>query len=250
MSAGTVIVSVDRRNLVKSPKGERGQALPMAVAALALGALLITPLLAGASGGAQATGVVGRRALERYSMDAGVEWSGWRLISNPQLTAVTTYTAVPLQPFPASVNGDPFPQTEIRYVALAGAVETQAPAWQTGGGDKCYPFSAAEPGTLSARIDVDAGQVWAALLSSTDPCVLPGGTPPLGGAPQVATDFTMSAAGSYQLLIRTDAASIGTITLSVPAASYDVRSIIGSRSVVARLVAGFSGVRVDSWQLN
>ena len=48
----------------------------------------------------------------------------------------------------------------------------------------------------------------------------------------------------------TDAATTGVIQLSVPAASYDVRSISGSRSLVARLVAGYSGVRVDSWQLN
>ena len=39
-----------------SPRGERGQALPVAIAALALGAILVTPLLLGASGGAQATG--------------------------------------------------------------------------------------------------------------------------------------------------------------------------------------------------
>jgi hypothetical protein len=29
-----------------------------------------------------------------------------------------------------------------------------------------------------------------------------------------------------------------------------VRSVVGSRSVIARLVAGYSGVRVASWQLN
>jgi len=233
-----------------SPRGERGQALPIAIGALALGAILVSPLLLGASGGSQATGQVGRQALERYSLDAGIEWSGWRLISDPSLTTVTTYTAAPLQPVPAAINGGAFPQTEIRYVPAAGAVEAAAPAWQAGGGDRCYTVTASEAGTLSARINVDSGTVWAALLPGLAPCVLPGGTQALGGPPQVGADFPLSSAGSYQLVIRTDTATTGSIALSVPAASYDVRSATAGRSLVARLVAGASGVRVDSWQLN
>jgi len=231
-------------------RGERGQGLPIAMGALALGVILIGPLLNGASGGSQATGLIGRRALERYSMDAGIEWSGWRLISDPQLTTVTTFTAAPLQPFPATVNGQAFPQTEIRYVSGESAVEAQSPAWQSGGGDRCYTFSASDPGTLSARITVDAGQVWATVLPAAAPCVLPGGLSPLGSAPQVGADFSLSAAGSYQLLVSTDSATTGTIQLSVPAATYEVRSIVDSRNVVARIVAGYSGVRVTSWRLN
>ena len=92
-----------------SLKGAGGQALPVAMGALALGAILITPLLAGAGTDSRSTGLVGMRAKDRYSMDAGIEWSGWRLLSNPQLTTVTTFTAVPLQPFPGSVNGASFP---------------------------------------------------------------------------------------------------------------------------------------------
>ncbi len=233
-----------------TPRGERGQALPIAIGALALGVILIAPLLDGASGGSQATSLVGRRAMERYSMDAGIEWSGWRLISDPRLTAVTTFTAVPLQPFPATVNGEAFPQTEIRYVSGEAAVEAQAPAWQSGGGDKCYTVSASEAGTLSARITVDAGQVWLALLADGAPCVKPGGLTPAGTAPQVGADFTLASAGTYQLLVSTDTATTGTVQLSVPAATYEVRSTTGSRSTVARLVAGYSGVRVASWQLN
>ena len=233
-----------------APRGERAQALPIAMGALALGVILIAPLLDGASGGSKATGLVGRRAIERYSMDAGIEWSGWRLMSDPRLTAVTTFTAVPLQPFPATVNGEAFPQTEIRYIAGETAVEAQSPAWQAGGGDKCYTLSASEAGTLSARITVDAGQVWATVLADGAPCVKPGGLSPLGNAPQVGADFTLASAGTYQLLVSTDTATTGTIQLSVPAATYEVQSIVGGRSTIARLVAGYSGVRVASWQLN
>jgi hypothetical protein len=218
--------------------------------ALALGIILITPLLSGASGGSQATGLTGRRALDRYSMDAGVEWSGWRLMADPLLTADTSFTATPLQPFPATVNGEAFPQTEIRYVSAAGAVVAAAPAWQSGGGDQCYPIDVAEDGTLSARITVDAGQVWTALLASGAPCVLPGGTPVLGSAPQVGADFSVTSGNSYQLLVRTDAATTGSLQLSIPARTYEVRSVIGSRNVVARIIASYDGIRIDSWQLN
>lgn len=238
-----------RRALI-ALKGERGQLLPTAMGALALGIILMTPLLSAASGGSQATGLTGRSALQRYSMDAGVEWSGWRLMADPLLSADTSFTATPLQPFPATVNGQAFPQTEIRYVANAGAVTASAPAWQSGGGDKCYPLQVAEDGTLSARIDVDAGQVWVALIAGGSPCVLPGGTPVLGSAPQVGADFAVTSGTSYQLLVRTDAATTGAIQLSIPARTYEVRSVVGPRNVVARIIAFFGGIRIDSWQLN
>src|SRR5947208_1639945 len=105
------------RIAARALKGTRGQALPIAMGALALGAILITPLLAGAGTDSQATNLVGMRSKERYSMDAGIEWSGWRLLSNPQLTAVTSFTAAPLQPLPANVNGAAVPATEIRFVS-------------------------------------------------------------------------------------------------------------------------------------
>ncbi len=222
----------------------------MAVAALAIGALLITPLLRGAGTDSNYTATVGRRAMERYSMDAGVEWSGWRLLSNPQLTTDTGFNAAVLQPFPATVNGSAFPTVQIRLVAGAGAVEAQNPAWQGGGGDKCYTVSASSSGTLSARITVDSGQVWAALLAAGAPCVRPGGLQPLSGASPYGADFALAASGTYQLLIGVDTATSGAVDLSVPAATYEVRSDSGSRSVIARLVAGYSGVRVSSWQLN
>jgi hypothetical protein len=225
----------------------RGQALPVAMGALALGAILITPLLAGAGTGSRATSLLGTQAKERYSADAGIEWSGWRLLSNPQLTTVTSFTTVPLQPFPASVNGSSFPATDIRFVPGAGGVEAQSPAWQGGGGVECYPFSASDAGTLSVRITVPSGTVTAAVISGAASCAMPGG--PASGSSPFGADFALAAAGSYQLVLSTTAGT-GTLQLSVPAATYEVRSVVGSRNVIARLVAGSSGVRVASWQLN
>ncbi len=238
------------RRWVHSLMGSRGQALPMAMGALALGALLVTPLLTGASTNSKATGLVGKRAVERYSMDAGVEWSGWRLLSNPRLTTATSYTTVPLQPFPATVNGQAFPATEIRFVASAGTVEAMNPAWQAGGGDKCYAVSVSDVGTLSVRVTVNSGQVWAALLAGGAPCTRPVGLQALSGASPYGADFGIAAEGDYQLLIGVDTATTGTVAMSVPAATYEVQSTVGARNVVARLVAGYSGVRVVSWQLN
>ena len=247
-TAGISVLAM--RRLLRSLTGTRGQALPMAMGALALGALLVTPLLTGASTNSTATSLVGKRAIERYSMDAGIEWSGWRLLSNPRLTTVTSYTAAPLQPEPATVNGQAFPVTEIRYVAGSGAVEAQSPAWQGGGGDKCYPVSASDAGTLSARVTVNAGQVWVALLASGAACARPGGLAALSGGSPYAADLTLAAAGDYQVLVGVDSASSGTLAMSVPAATYEVQSSVGPRSSVARLVAGYSGLRVVSWQLN
>lgn len=238
------------RHLLRVLRGSTGQALPVAIAALAVGAVLVTPLLQGAGTSSRFTNQVGQRARERYSMDAGVEWSGWRLITNPVLTTDTSFSATPISPLPATVNGAAFPTTEIRYVASEGAVELQSPSWQAGGGDQCYTFSASEAGTLSAKITVDSGQVWVALLASSAACTRPVGLGPLAGASPYGVDLALPAPGTYQLLIGTDTATTGTIEMTVPAATYEVRSVIGSRNVVARLVAGYAGVRVASWQLN
>lgn len=232
-----------------SLRGERAQALPVAIGALAIGAILITPLLTGASTSSRYTRQVGARAIERYSMDAGVEWSGWRLMSNPLLTSDTSFTATPLEPLPAAINGAAFPQTEIRYIPAAGAFERVKPAWQ-GGGDQCYAVSASEAGTLSVRAEVDSGQMWMELLAGGAPCTRTIGLPALPGTSPYGADFTLSAAGDYQVLIGTDTATTGTVEMSVPAATYEVRSVSGARNVIARLVAGYSGVRVASWQLN
>jgi hypothetical protein len=212
--------------------------------------VLVTPLLRGAGTSSRFTNAVGTRAHERYSMDAGVEWSGWRLMGDPTLTTDTSFSATPLAPLPATINGAPFPSTELRFVAGAGAVELQEPAWQAGGGDQCYTFSASDAGIVSAQITVDSGSVWAALLPNGASCTRPPGLEPLAGSSPYGADFSLPAADTYQLLIGVDAATSGSISMTVPSATYEVRSFVGARSVVARLVAGYSGVRVDSWQLN
>ena len=100
---------------------EEGQALPLALIALAVGVVLVTPFLTTVSVNVIASRHAEEAIANRYSTDAGMEWGLWRLKNDPTLTTSTTYTETPLQPTPAAVNGDSFPTTEIRFVSSAGA---------------------------------------------------------------------------------------------------------------------------------
>jgi hypothetical protein len=112
---------------------EEGQALPLALIALALGVVLVTPFLTSVSVNLNASRHTEEAIANRYSADAGVEWGLWRLKNNPTLTTSTTYTETPLQPTPVAVNGDSFPTTEIRFVSSAGAFVTYDLRSQRGG---------------------------------------------------------------------------------------------------------------------
>ncbi len=100
---------------------EEGQALPLALIAFAIGAVLITPFLTNVSVNVIASRKTEEMIADRYSTDAGMEWGLWRLRNDPALTTSPTYTETPLQPTPAAIiNGQSFPTTEIRFVSSAG----------------------------------------------------------------------------------------------------------------------------------
>ncbi len=103
---------------------EDGQALPLALIALAVSAVLVTPFLTIVSVNVLASRQTDEVIADRYSVDAGMEWGLWRLKNDPALTTSATYTETPLQPTPAAINGDSFPTTEIRFVSGAGASNT------------------------------------------------------------------------------------------------------------------------------
>ena len=103
---------------------EGGQALPLALIALAVGAVLVTPFLTIVSVNVLASRQTDEAIADRYSADAGMEWGLWRLKNDPALTTSASYTETPLQPTPAAINGDGFPTTEIRFVSSAGAFNT------------------------------------------------------------------------------------------------------------------------------
>jgi len=103
---------------------EEGQALPLALVALAVGTLLVTPFLANVSVNVIASRQTEEAIADRYSADAGMEWGLWWLKNDPALTTSTTYIEAPLQPTPTAINGDSFPTTEVRFVSGDGGSAT------------------------------------------------------------------------------------------------------------------------------
>jgi hypothetical protein len=229
---------------------EGGQALPLALVALAVGALLVSPFLADVSANLLAGRRTNANITDYYSAEAGIEWGLWRLKNNPLLTTEETYTTTPLEPTPSSINGDDFPTAEIRFVSSAGASETVTPDWQPPDGAKCYAVTSTADGSIFVVVDpADAGDVWVALLSDSAPCVNPGG-PPVGGASPYTVQFPDQPAGSYQVLVETPPGGWKTLMINYPVASYDLRSERDGRAITVRATASPNAVRVISWQLD
>jgi len=229
---------------------EAGQALPLALVALAVGTLLVTPFLTNVSVNILASRQTNEAIADYYSADAGIEWGLWRLKIEPTLTTTTEYIEAPLQPTPASINDDSFPTTEIRFVSGAGASETITPDWQEGGGAKCYGFTSTDAGSIFAVVEVEASNVWVTLLSGSDDCVKPGGLGALSGGSPYTVEFPAQPAGSYQVLVQTAPPGSGTLTINYPIASYDLRSQRDGRVVTARATASTNAVKIISWQLD
>jgi hypothetical protein len=227
----------------------RGQVLPLALAALALGALLVSPFLVDASVNLLASRRIDSAIKDYYSADAGVEWALWLLKGDSELTDSASYTEAPLQPTPPAVNGSPFPTTEIRRVAGADLSETISPDWQSGGGAKCYDFTSTESGLVFAVVDVQANNVWITLLDGSDDCQKPPGLAEMSGTTPYELQFSDLDPGPYRLLIETAPAGTGTLTINYPLATYDIRSERNGRTITSRVTAGDNTVRVVSWQL-
>lgn len=133
--------------------GERGQAFPLALLALAAGVLIAAPFLGHASSNLIGSRNYAEVITGQYSCDAGVEWGLWRLGGNPVLTTNPSYSSSPLAPFPSEINGSSFPTTQIRYVESAAGTATLTPEWQDGQGWHDYPVGDVIPGTLTVVID-------------------------------------------------------------------------------------------------
>ena len=96
---------------------ERGDSLPMALIVLAVGALLIAPLLARVSGGFRIAAKAEETIRAQYASDAGIEYALWSLSHDPDLRAAilgslgTAQRLTPLEP----VNGH---SAEVWVVAV------------------------------------------------------------------------------------------------------------------------------------
>ncbi len=229
---------------------ESGQALPLALIALAIGAVLVTPFLTDVSVNLLASRKTDEAIADYYSVDAGIEWGLWRLKNNPTLTTSTSYEEAPLQPTPASINGDSFPTTEVRFASGAGASESITPTWQEGDGEQCYPVTTTDSGLIFAVVDTDASSVWVALLSESADCAKPDGLAPASGTSPYTVQFGPEAAGSYQVLVATVGATTGALAVHYPIASYDLRSERDGRTITSRATASMNAVTIISWQLD
>ena len=246
----TIITSGSRARWPYPLLAQGGQALPLALVALAVGTLLVSPFLADVS----ANLLAGRRTDENiadyYSADAGIEWGLWRLKNKPLLTTEETYTPAPLEPTPTSINGDSFPTTEIRFVSGADASETITPDWQTGDGPKCYAVTSTADGSIFVVVETGADDVWVTLLSGSASCEKPGELEPLSGISPYTLEFANQPADSYQVLVETAPSGTGTLTINCAVASYDLQSERDGRAITVRATASPNAVKVISWQLD
>ena len=234
--------------------GEKGQALPLAMFALAFGTLVISPFLGHASSSLVGSRIYEQAITERYSCDSGIEWALWRIKNNPVLTTNTTYDSTALEPFPSQINGSSFPTTELRFDEDAGATETITPEWQDGEGEHNYNIDTTESGTITAVIDnITASKIVKVMLKKA-------GEQPTyefdGDGPYTA-EFEIDSAGSYIVVVQlpkeTEYGPLGpgpiTITITYPVASYDIRAQKGDCTITARATASYLETRVISWQV-
>jgi hypothetical protein len=227
----------------------RGQVLPLALAALALGSLLVSPFLVDASVNLLASRHVDSAIKDQYSADSGVEWALWRLKADPELTADTAYSEAPLQPTPAALNDAPFPTTEVRRVANAGMSRTITPAWQSGAGPKCYDFTSSELGLVFGVVEVQATSVWMTLLPEAAPCTRPAGLSPMEGSSPYRLQFSNVAPAPYKLYVETSPVATGSVTINYPVATYDIQSTRNGHTTICRATASADAVQIISWQL-
>jgi hypothetical protein len=103
-------------------QGERGAALPLAIMALALGSLVVTPFLGHASSNLIGSGVYAQGLAERYAADAGIEYAIWGLMS--ETLVVEEGGAVGLPPFTLNdkaVTASVYNQGSDTYLVTATA---------------------------------------------------------------------------------------------------------------------------------
>ncbi len=225
--------------------GCRGQALPLAIATLAVGALLVSPFLVDASVNLLASRHTDSAIRDYYSADAGVEWAFSKLREDPELTTNTSWDGSILEPLPPSINGGDFPTTEIRRVA-GGMSNTITPAWQSSAGPVCYPFTTSEDGLVFGIVDSRASRVWLTVLPASATCST--GDPPVNGSTPYEVQFA-EPAGAYKMLVQTSSPADGTVTINYPMAAYDVRSQRNDQGITARVLVSDENMTVVSWQI-
>ena len=224
---------------------EKGQTFPLALIALAVGSLVISPFLGHASSMLTGSRIYGQAITEQYSCDAGIEWALWKLKGNPLLTTNPDYDSTPLEPFPDEINSSSFPTTEIRFIEQSENIVTETLEWETEPGWNDYPLELLAPATISLAIETEAEYVKVKLLGDQIEMHLL-------KDPPYETELEIESPGSYIIQVETPAFR-GLVTMVVtiryPAAIYDIRAQKDNTIITARAKAGYLGVGVISWQV-
>ena len=223
---------------------EKGQVLPLALLALALGSLVITSFIGYASSNLIGSRVYKEVMTEQYSCDAGIEWVLWRLKENPLLTTNTNYHTDCLYPIPQEINGPSFPTIKIRFVESCVDEEVETPVWDTGEDfDYFMTMYVGGPCTFNMEVETEALLVKAWLnldeeLNSKDPPYL--------------LELEFESAGLYLLRVQTpgfEGAVSMVVTLSYPSSVYDVTAQKDNYLITVRAKASDWRVEVISWQV-
>jgi hypothetical protein len=137
-----------------------------------------------------------------------------------------------------------------------GATETKIPVWLTGASWVYYPFRATDKGVVLVIVECDAPIVKIKLVGAAYPTgtySAPGGTYTAPGGPVSPSQ------SDQQIQVRTRTYDEeghevpyygpGTITITYPIASYDIRAQQGERTITVRATASYLATRVISWQI-
>lgn len=225
---------------------EKGQTLPLALIALAVGSLVIAPFLGHASSSLIGSRVYEGVMTEQYSCDAGIEWALWKLKGNPLLTTNTSYHADSLEPIPSEISGSSFPTTEIRFIEESEDSETITLEWETEPGwNEYYLLDMPGPVTIGLEFETEADFVKVKLL---------------GKNPQ---EYNLKVP-PYELELQIDPADYDAIevqtpaftglvtmvvTITYPAAIYDIRAQKDNSIITVEAKASYLGIGVSSWQV-
>jgi len=132
-----------------------------------------------------------------------------------------------------------------------GATETIIPRWLTGSGWVYYPFRATDVGTILVIVECGAPVVKIELRGAPGP---PGSSPYTAAVEPVSPDQPDQEIRVQTRTYNEKGKEIpyygpGTITITYPIASYDIRAQQGDRAITVRATASYLATRVIWWQV-
>ncbi|MBA7660585.1 hypothetical protein ES703_68588 [subsurface metagenome] len=230
---------------------EKGQTFPLALIALAVGSLVISPFLGHASSMLTGSRIYGQAITEQYSCDAGIEWALWKLKRNPLLTTNPNYTL--LEPIPSEINSSSFPITEIKFVVEDGEdiVTETLEWWSDSGWNEVHLLDILGASTMSLLIETEADHVKVKLYEGKHPLGVYDFMDPPDDPPH-ELELEIDSEGLYEIHVQTPsegALVTTTVTITYPVVIYDIRARKDNTIITARAKASYLGVGVISWQV-